>query len=140
MTFLALFLLIALLVKHYVADIVLQTNWMALNKGTWLHPGGLVHAALHGLGTLLVLGLLQPFTQQSWLSLGLLVVLETIVHYLIDYTKMNLDRRTQWSQLVTTNGQVTGRLITSKFYYWALVGDQCLHFATYLLIGYLVTS
>ena len=135
-------LLVALLVKHYIADIPLQTNWMAFNKGTFLHPGGILHAALHAAFSIVALvvvasladlpvGRLAPF-------ILLLAVGEFLVHYLIDYGKMNLDRMAGFSELVYSDGKVLkGRLVTSNYYYWFLVGDQCLHFLTYIVMAYL---
>ena len=49
-------LLIALLTKHLIVDFPLQAfPYQYKNKGTYGHPGGLLHAGLHLLGTFLVL-------------------------------------------------------------------------------------
>lgn len=51
-----LHVLVWLLVKHFICDFPLQaTPWMYRNKGTYLHPGGLVHAGIHWIGTSIVL-------------------------------------------------------------------------------------
>jgi hypothetical protein len=38
------------LVAHWVADWLLQNDWMAHHKGTLSHPGAWVHGAIQGLG------------------------------------------------------------------------------------------
>jgi hypothetical protein len=130
-----------LLLKHFIADMPLQTYYMAFNKGTYGHRGGLQHAGIHGLLTLLVLLIILPWHQISFLWLLTLVVLEVVVHYHIDYAKMNLDKRFDSSFLVKDeSGNVTGRTITSMTYYYLLVGDQCLHVLTYIWLGYLLLA
>ena len=42
---LALAAVAVLMVKHALADFYLQTPYQYLNKGTYGHPGGLLHAA-----------------------------------------------------------------------------------------------
>jgi hypothetical protein len=37
------------LVAHLVADWILQTDWMARNKSSLLHPAAWTHAAVHAL-------------------------------------------------------------------------------------------
>ncbi|MBI1309123.1 MAG: DUF3307 domain-containing protein [Proteobacteria bacterium] len=126
-------IMLALLAKHYIADIPLQTLWMALNKGNIRHPGGYVHAGIHAAGTLLAL---LPFL--FWLGKGMLPLVITctladlVIHYLIDYTKMNIDRHFKWSHLVYEQDVLKGRMVTSNTYYWSLVGDQIAHVITYV--------
>ena len=38
-------------IKHFVADFVLQFNFMLRDKGTYGAPGGTDHAAMHAIGT-----------------------------------------------------------------------------------------
>lgn len=131
-------LTLALLVKHYIADIPLQTTWMALNKGTFLHIGGIIHAGIHGTLSLLTLALLKPWLPPlSWEAIVTMCLAEFALHYVIDFSKMNLDRMAAFSKVMKDDeGNVTGRLITSTYYYWSLVGDQCLHFATYIAMSW----
>jgi hypothetical protein len=49
-----------LLFKHMVADFYLQTPYQFLNKGTYGHPGGFVHAGIHVALTPLVYLVLLP--------------------------------------------------------------------------------
>ena len=112
----ALFLLF---VKHFICDFPLQANaWMYRNKGTYMHPGGIAHAGIHGLGTLLVLA---PFIG----SLSMLfAAIDMLVHYHIDWAKMNISKR---YDLQPNNSER----------FWVLLGfDQLLHHITYFVIIY----
>ena len=112
----ALFLLF---VKHFICDFPLQANpWMYRNKGTYMHPGGIAHAGIHGLGTLLVLA---PFIG----SLSMLfAAIDMLVHYHIDWAKMNISKR---YDLQPNNSER----------FWILLGfDQLLHHITYFVIIY----
>ncbi|HSI25004.1 MAG TPA: DUF3307 domain-containing protein [Methylotenera sp.] len=112
----ALFLLF---IKHFICDFPLQANpWMYRNKGTYMHPGGIAHASIHGLGTLLVLA---PFIgSASVLYAGI----DLLVHYHIDWAKMNVSKR---YDLQPNNSER----------FWILLGfDQLLHHITYFMIVY----
>jgi hypothetical protein len=78
--FLILFLLI---VKHYIADFMLQSEYQVREKGIYGATGGLEHAATHGILTCLAL----VFVLEFIMSAITLAVLDTIVHYHIDYIK-----------------------------------------------------
>jgi hypothetical protein len=112
----ALFLLF---VKHFICDFPLQTSpWMYRNKGTYLHPGGLVHAAVHAIGTWLVLVFF--IGQQAYLY----ALVDFVVHYHVDWAKMNLNKK---YNLRADNGNG----------FWILLGlDQLLHHITYFVIIY----
>jgi len=72
----ALFLLF---IKHFICDFPLQANpWLYQNKGTYLHAGGIVHAGIHGIGTLLVLA---PFIGSASIMYALI---DMVIHYHID--------------------------------------------------------
>jgi len=59
----AVLLLLALTVKHFIVDFPLQAHpYQYKNKGTYGHPGGLLHSGLHLVGTLLFL---LPFFHSS---------------------------------------------------------------------------
>ena len=108
-----------LFIKHFVCDFPLQIwPWMYRNKGTYMHPGGVAHAGIHALGTLLVLA---PFVgSASVVYAGA----DMLVHYHIDWAKMNVSKR---YDLQPNNSER----------FWILLGfDQLLHHITYFAIVY----
>ena len=111
--------LLGLFIKHFICDFPLQMfPWLYKNKGSYLHPGGIVHAGLHGIGTALVLA---PFIGTSAITFGLI---DMLVHYHIDWAKMNLSKR---YDLNPNNSE----------WFWVLLGfDQLLHHLTYFAIIY----
>lgn len=113
-------IIIALLfTKHFIVDFPLQPRYMYSNKGTYGHPGGLVHAWLHGIVTWMILAFFTPYA----ILLGLL---DAVVHYHIDWAKMNINRIKGWGP--TTHEE-----------FWWLTGlDQFLHALTYIGIVALV--
>jgi Protein of unknown function (DUF3307) len=107
-----------LMAKHAVADFYLQTPYQYLNKGTYGHPGGLVHAGIHVALTPLVYLVLVP---GSLLIAGAIALGEFLLHYHIDWLK---------EQVVKRNGLTAG-----DRGFWHLLGtDQLLHGLTYLVI------
>ncbi|CAA2139323.1 DUF3307 domain-containing protein [Hyphomicrobium sp. ghe19] len=107
-----------LLVKHAIADFILQTDQIFRQKGSYGAPGGLWHALIHILLTAPVF-LLFPGGGR-----GLAAVLlagEFIVHYHIDWTKEQIVRREGWTP-------------KDKYFWWALGIDQLLHGLTYVVI------
>jgi hypothetical protein len=112
-----LLLLLLLQVKHFLFDFVLQTPYQLRNKGTYGHPGGILHSGLHVLGTALVLLVVLPATVLwIWVLAG-----EFLVHYHIDWCKEQITRR--WGK---GNG---------PFFWWMIGLDQLLHQLTYLAIA-----
>jgi hypothetical protein len=89
-------LLILLLIKHYIADFPLQSSpYMYQNKGTWMHPGGLLHAGIHALLTTFILLFLTFWhTGTPWPLLAFMVGfgIDGWLHYHIDYIKVNITR------------------------------------------------
>jgi hypothetical protein len=112
--------LLGLFIKHFICDFPLQMfPWLYNNKGRYLHPGGIVHAASHGIGTFIVLALL--IDSKTALTYALI---DFIVHYHIDWAKMNLSSK---YDLKPTNSE----------WFWVLLGfDQLLHHLTYFAIIY----
>lgn len=85
----ALLILAGLAVKHAICDFALQTKWMIDTKGTYCAAGGLVHAALHGLGS----GAVLVWSGASWGLIAALIGAEILAHYHIDYAKERLAKR-----------------------------------------------
>lgn len=118
-----LVLLAVLQAKHALFDFALQTSFMWQNKGRYGHPGGLLHAGLHALGTFvaLLVFVVDPLTAL------VIAVAEFVLHYHIDWAKEGLTAR-----FAPTPNTAT---------YWALFGlDQALHQWTYLAIVWLVAG
>lgn len=121
----AVLMMLALVTKHFIVDFPLQAfPYQYKNKGTYGHPGGLLHSGLHLIGTFLFL---LPFTHFSQLDMLLLIaVFDGVVHYHIDWAKMNINTKMGWGP--TTHEQ-----------FWSLLGlDQYLHMLTYLLIVWIL--
>ena len=112
--------LLGLFIKHFICDFPLQMfPWMYLNKGRCLHPGGIVHAGVHGIGTLIVLSFFFEIKLSIFYAL-----IDMLVHYHIDWAKMNLSRH---YDLKPNNSE----------WLWVLLGlDQLLHHLTYFAIIY----
>lgn len=110
--FLALLLLQA---KHFVFDYVLQTPFQYLNKGRYGHPGGVLHAGLHVIGTTAAFLAITP-----GLALGAFILAaEFVLHYHIDWTKEQVMRRWKLSPDMAS-------------YWYAHGADQFMHQATYI--------
>ena len=107
-------LLTLFVIKHFIADFLLQFNYMIEEKGRYLATGGVQHSAIHGILTYFIL---LYFTNPHTASM--LALLDFVIHYHIDWAKMNL------SQGLTTDNH--------KFWIW-LGFDQMLHYLTYILI------
>ena len=108
-----------LLVKHFLFDFVLQTRFQRANKSVYGHPGGLLHAGLHVLGTTSVFLIVMPPAGPAAIILGA----EFLAHYHIDWIKEQVLRRAHW-------GPADSR-------FWAILGgDQLLHGLGYLAIAW----
>lgn len=111
----ALLMMACLLGKHFICDFVLQTSYQAQNKGRYGHPAGLIHAALHGLGSALVLA----FLAVAPVAIVAICVVETVVHYHIDWIKQAISIRAGWTPADSA--------------FWIAIGaDQLAHQATYV--------
>jgi hypothetical protein len=115
--------LVVLQIKHFVCDYTLQTSYQLLNKGTYLHPGGLLHSGLHALFTTAAFLAVPPT-----LALGLAIVAgEFLVHYHIDWAKEQVIRRMGWTAI-------------QRQFWWAIGFDQFLHHLTYIGIAALLVT
>jgi hypothetical protein len=117
----SLILILLLFSKHFLIDFPLQTKFQYSNKGTYGHPGGILHASLHGLGTYICIFWFAPVAA-IYLALA-----DMFVHYHIDCAKMNLNSKLGWSP--TTHEQ----------FWWLLGLDQYLHAVTYVVFVALIT-
>lgn len=118
----ALWILSALLIKHFVCDFCLQTPRMVADKAVYMARGGWSHAFDHFLGTLLALLLcgIGPIAFS-------LAVVDMLIHYHIDHIKAYESKK--------------HNLTSSDRSYWIAMGaDQLAHQLTYVLIVYLALN
>ena len=104
--------------KHFIADYPLQTITMVREKGVYGKRGGIYHSLVHALLTLLMLAVVNYalFPVAYTLAFGI-AALEFLIHYHIDWTKM----------------QMSKRFSTEDKGFWNWIGfDQLLHHLTYL--------
>lgn len=98
-----------MIVKHYLADFILQTDWMAHGKERlhgWLLPL-CAHVACHAAGTLCVALVVAP--RLWWLCL-----VDFAIHICVDRVKTLIGRRGGWKP--------------HQVQFWWLLGlDQMLH-------------
>jgi hypothetical protein len=116
-----MFLVLALLfVKHWFVDFVNQSKEEIEAKGIYCDWLGMWHSIKHGLGTLLVVGIVF-----SDFGIGLFLgVIDTFIHYHIDYVKIKFGTKDMSSKR-----------------FWAEFGlDQLGHALTYVLLIWLVLS
>ena len=110
-------LLLAMTLKHFVADFLLQTNWMARGKERshgWAAPLAL-HVACHTVLTLAIVVVVSP--RLWWLA-----VAEFFVHAAIDRAKSIVSQR--------------AKLNTGMASFWWLLGfDQFLHQITNIALA-----
>jgi hypothetical protein len=109
---------LVLIIKHFVCDYPLQTPYMLKNKGTYGHPGGIIHSAIHALATTTAFLVITPT-----LAVGIAIIAgEFVLHYHIDWTKENVIRRMGWT---AKDGK----------FWLALGADQLAHQLTYVAIA-----
>jgi len=108
-----IYLLIFFIVKHFVADFILQTKWMAVGKFK-LFPNNmlplLVHSLIHATITFI------------FINMHILFIIELVSHFIIDLSKVLVSRKYN---------------INDKEYWWLLGLDQMLHYFIYILMIYL---
>ena len=102
-------------IKHFIVDFWLQKPYHYENKGTYGHMGGIAHAVQHGLASVIIL-LLCDLTE----FIPFVFLFDTLIHYHIDWAKMNLNKYYGWGPLTSEN-------------FWIFLGlDQMLHQLTYV--------
>lgn len=101
-----------LMFKHFLADFVLQMDYMVQQKGSYGLKGGLDHASIHAFLTAIIVWIFVPYFG-TIIMMGLI---DGIIHYHIDWAKMNLSKG----------------LAPADRAFWVWLGaDQLLHFLTY---------
>lgn len=119
----ALFLLLLLQIKHWYADFVVQTYMQTVKKGVWLDPIGISHTVDHVYCTLIALLIFSFIVPLGAGAILLTALVEGIIHYLVDYTKVKY-----------------GSKDNTKPLFWTQFGlDQLAHQVTYLaMVAYLL--
>lgn len=113
---------VAFLIKHFLADFLLQTDWMAAGKDRpkgWLLPLA-AHAGVHGAMTAaLFLAVAPPL---AWLALA-----DMLIHGIIDRLKSISTRRSALTPRQTA--------------FWWLFGlDQSLHHLTHIVLAIVLAA
>lgn len=123
--------------KHFIADYVLQTGYMAIGKGKtdrWIVPLS-AHCAVHALGTAFCLGLAAPYLSLSIFSIIKLVILDFAIHFVMDRIKSSPRLLGRFRQL---SGEPTPIALRDNKLFWVCLGlDQWVHHLTNLLIVWL---
>ena len=112
-----LVLLTILFLKHFIIDFLWQGPYQYKNKGTYGHPGGLLHSGLHAVGTFFALWVCLPWAGPT---IMLMSVIEFSIHYHVDWAKMNINKLLNWKP------------DTHEQFWWLLGFDQLLHSLTYI--------
>lgn len=109
-------LYILLQIKHWYIDFAAQTKIELENKGIYGNVRGMTHGIKHGIATLMCI--LAITGQGYFIYAFILAIIDSIVHYHIDWLKMNYGNRD---------------INTPEF--WNHLGlDQMFHQLTYLFI------
>lgn len=112
-----------LFLKHFICDFILQTPYQFLNKGTYGHLGGVLHSVIQAIGSVIILTIIG-FNVLSLFTISWVCTVEYLVHYHIDWAKMNLNKYYNWK-------------CDSSSQFWMLLGfDQYLHYMTYCFMIY----
>ena len=115
-----LIILFALMCKHAVADLAIQSFRSPSKKRLWLNKGLHLHAVDHAVLTFIVL----LFWVNPWLALGYALI-DYVAHWHIDWLKSNI----LWIFGIPREGKGFWRLQTV---------DQILNYSTYMFIVSLI--
>lgn len=118
-----IFILLALFgIKHFIADFLMQYDYMLRDKGIYGAMGGVHHAIVHASFTFLILVFFCPNVN----TIITLSFVDFVLHYHIDYFKQKLNKG----------------LTTADRQFWVWLGaDQALHYLTYVgIISYVTLS
>lgn len=113
--------LVLLQIKHWYIDFVDQDMEEVNSKGKYGEWLGIRHSLKQGIGTYICIALIVG--AEFWIFALVLALIDFIVHYHIDWTKMNYGNRD-----ITTPA------------FWNHLGlDQMMHQLTYLFIVYMMS-
>ncbi len=114
--------LFMLVIKHALADLVLQSRLTSGDKSNLKSPKGYIHAADHSLLTFVV-----TIFFTGLLNAILIALLDFVLHFIIDYIKTRCVRHFN----VQTNSST----------FWIVQGvDQIAHYSCYFLYVLLLTN
>ena len=116
--FTVLLFLGALQVKHFICDGPLQSKAMVDEKRHYGARLGVLHAAIHGFGALIVMLMFVGLVPLSFT----LALADALIHYHVDFTKENVVRKMGWT-------------VVQGPFWWAMSFDQMLHQVTYLALA-----
>lgn len=112
--------LVLLQIKHWYIDFVDQSMDEVNSKGKYGEWLGIRHSLKHGIGTYISIALVVGC--EYWLFALVLALLDFVIHYHTDWSKMNYGNRD-----ITTPA------------FWNHLGlDQMVHQLTYIFIVYLM--
>lgn len=113
-------LLLLFQIKHWYADFKIQTYQQTVRKGIYRDWVGISHSIDHTWTSLLVLFIFSFFVPVDPIKLIIVAIIEGIVHYHIDWTKVRY-----------------GCKDMTKPSFWSQFGlDQLAHQATYIAIAW----
>jgi hypothetical protein len=118
-----LLIILVLQIKHWYADFYVQSYNQTVRKGIYRDPVGISHTIDHVIGTLTALVILIPFINISPITILLCGLLDLIIHYHVDWTKVKFGSKD----------------INTPQYWREFGADQLAHQLTYLLFAYLLT-
>ena len=113
----------ALQVKHFICDGPLQSKAMVDEKRRYGARLGVLHAAIHGFGALIVMVMFIGLVPLAFA----LALLDAAVHYHVDFSKENVVRKMEWT-------------VVQGPFWWAMSFDQMLHQWTYLALAVIAFS
>jgi len=114
---------VGLEIKHFFGDYMLQSGWMIRGKSSLTHAGGYLHAAIHVVGTVIIL----KIAAIPVLIIIVLAIAEFFVHFVLDFGKAHFGKN-----ISSTN---------KPHRFWMLNGlDQLMHHLTYVAIIFVAVA
>ena len=111
-------ILLLLLIKHWIADFVLQSDWQVSQKGVYGAWGGIIHSFIHGLLTAIIMSFVFSIIPVALIA----GVLDSVIHYHIDYIKARFGEKDPNQQM-----------------FWTHLGlDQLCHYCFYLWLVWIL--